>query len=181
MLVLLLDRSASMEGKVDGLVEATNQLLASLPPTTSVRIYAFSNYVECLSKNETASSITKLVPYQVDGETALYDTLVYAIEKFTSPDTTFVVVSDGKDTCSASTLQDVQRLRHKSKGNFIYIGQGADAATEGKSLGFDTQVTGDDDFKELLTSQEVMSSLGIVSSSGSPDVNAYPVRKKQCL
>jgi Ca-activated chloride channel homolog len=120
-ILLVIDRSGSMEGqKIDQVKQAAVLFLDKMPSQNRVGLTIFNDYVQELVapnlveevKNEIAGYINNL---EATGGTALYDTLIQTIDALIATEPTegedriraIVLLSDGMDTASNSTLNDV--------------------------------------------------------------------------
>jgi tight adherence protein B len=110
--VLLLDASGSMGGRpIVAAKDAAQEFLNAMPEGVEVAVVSFANEPELLSPfttdvEQTASAITDL---RLGKNTALYDGLVAGAELFDGAEgtrRTLVLLSDGGDTASATTLEE---------------------------------------------------------------------------
>ena len=182
-LVLLLDCSSSMYGQVDAVVESVNALLEetrkSALPEMPVTVFAFNQFYRKLCST-TLQDWKPLTAYEADGETALYDSIFMALNRYPKH-STFVVVTDGRDTASQSTLSEVsvriEQARTCDGCKFVFVGQGGedmlDDALEMGVAATDVYITRDS-LADMVQSQDVMDS---ISQSLSHDVNS-PIIKR---
>jgi Ca-activated chloride channel family protein len=120
-ILVVIDRSGSMEGaKIDQVKQAAVLFLDKMPSQNRVGLTIFNDYVQELVapdlveevKNEIAGYISNL---EATGGTALYDTLIQTIDTLIATEPAegedriraIVLLSDGMDTASNSTLNDV--------------------------------------------------------------------------
>jgi len=120
-ILLVIDRSGSMEGdKIEQVKQAAVLFLERMPTQNRVGLTIFNNYAQELVApglvEEVSNQIaTYIYSLQADGGTALYDTLILTIDSLiaTEPEEgedrirAIVLLSDGMDTASNSTLNDV--------------------------------------------------------------------------
>lgn len=153
-LLLVIDRSGSMQAIRDDMVGGLESLLAqqaALPGRLTVDIVAFDDFVE----HQAAFADPAAVRVQLEprGMTALLDALGDSLEGFRSalsaipahaqPATVqVVVVTDGHE--NASTRWTGERVNRLITGladelgwDFVYLGAGQDAIAVGRDLGFD--------------------------------------------
>jgi hypothetical protein len=101
--------------------------------------------------------------YDPDGETALYDMMGHILHKHEEPGTTYVIISDGKDTASKtetqeSTTRTVRYAQSHEQCKFFFIGYGHEAQETGESLGLSSRdmfLTTTGNLGALISSQEV--------------------------
>ncbi|MDO9590304.1 MAG: hypothetical protein Q7J04_04095, partial [Microcella sp.] len=153
-LLLIVDRSGSMQTIRDDMVGGLTSLLAAqaeLPGTLTVDIVAFDDEIE--HQAVFADPATVQVRLEPRGMTALLDALGESLEGFRSalqalpsharPDTVqVVVVTDGHENASTRySREQVKRiiadLTLEAKWDFVYLGANQDAITVGVDLGFD--------------------------------------------
>ena len=110
--VLLIDTSGSMNegGAIDAAKRAALRFLEVLPPAVPVGIVSFDDTPALVSplsvdRFALAASINAL---RADGETALYDSVVFARSLFSggTNDRQLVLLSDGGDTVSGASIDD---------------------------------------------------------------------------
>jgi Ca-activated chloride channel family protein len=143
--MLVIDVSGSMEGdKIEQVRSAASQFLDNMPTQNRVGLMVFNQEPQILhplaSWEATHDDIKRSVGgLQADGDTALYDTLLSAIDHMR--DTAeegedrikaIVLLSDGKDTVSEASLNDViNRLEEARTGRnpvlVIPVAYGSDA------------------------------------------------------
>lgn len=112
--VVVIDTSGSMAGDpIEAATAAAADFVAAMDADARIAVIGFGARVETAAgfdatRRETNAAITGLEP---GGETALYDALVAASEAFGSSDSRrfVVVLSDGTDTASTSSLEDAAR------------------------------------------------------------------------
>jgi tight adherence protein B len=111
--VLLIDTSGSMAGApIAAAKQAAVDFISALPPGSSVAVLGFGDEVQVVAglaapSDETTAGITGL---RAQGETALYDAVLAAAGALASDSSTrrfIVLLSDGGDTASEASLDDV--------------------------------------------------------------------------
>lgn len=111
-IVLLLDVSGSMKGEpLAAAQDSAKQFIAAMPDTVDMAVIAFGSNANLVAefssdKDYLTASIDDLF---TRGETALYDGLIAAADVLRSSEDarrTIVVVSDGGDTVSSSSLEE---------------------------------------------------------------------------
>jgi tight adherence protein B len=117
--VVVIDTSGSMAGApIEAARTAATDFVASLDPETRVAVIGFGADVETAAVFEATRSRTTaaISGLEAGGETALYDALVTAAGAFGSGDSRrfVVVLSDGTDTASTSSLQQAARALETS-------------------------------------------------------------------
>jgi Ca-activated chloride channel family protein len=144
--MLVIDVSGSMEGsKIEQVREAAGQFLDSMPTQNRVGLMVFNQDPQILhplaSWEATHDDVKRTIGgLQADGDTALYDTLLTAIDHLRSIEEeegqdrirAIVLLSDGKDTISEASLHDVlNRLEEARTGRnpilVIPVAYGSDA------------------------------------------------------
>lgn len=125
--VLLIDTSGSMkEGNaIAAAKSAATAFLSSLPPEVPVGVVAFADapsLVSPLTTDRTLLAAT-IAGLSADGETALYDAIQFAQTLFsgTTDDRQFVLLSDGGDTVSGSTLEEAVVVAGQIRTNAIEL------------------------------------------------------------
>ena len=105
---LTIDTSGSMAGPgLAGAKAAANALLDQLPAKAEVEVIGFGNqpYVASGFTTDRAASRTAIAGLTAFGETALNDAVVLAAGSFGTRRRTIVVLTDGRDTASASSTR----------------------------------------------------------------------------
>jgi len=143
--MLVIDVSGSMEGdKIEQVREAASKFLDSMPTQNRVGLMVFNQEPQILHPLASWEAIHDDIKLsvgglQADGDTALYDTLLTAIDQMrdTSEEgedriKAIVLLSDGKDTVSEASLNDViNRLEEARTGRnpvlVIPVAYGSDA------------------------------------------------------
>jgi len=126
-IALALDVSGSMENKIDQVEEALNHFIEILEPKDEIMVLTFSRRVHILQdftsdRELLANVLTQLQP---SGGTALYDAAYEAIRrvaKAPAESKAVVLVSDGVNTESATTFDDLLALARRSEVPVFSIG-----------------------------------------------------------
>lgn len=125
--VLIIDTSGSMkEGNAIGAAkDAAAAFLSSLPPEVPVGVVAFADAPSLVSPLTTDRALlfATIAGLSATGETAMYDAIQFAQTLFsgTTEDRQFVVLSDGGDTVSASTLEEAVSVATQIRTNVIEL------------------------------------------------------------
>ena len=164
--VFVLDRSGSMQGKYQTLMDATAQTLSKLGTNDRFKIVLFSNYVEELTSGwVTADEISidkvskALTRSQPDGGTDMYAGIEAAINGLDSDRTSSIVlITDGVANLGKTEKKDFLDLMSKHDVRLFtgIMGNGAnrpllDSMTK-VSGGFATSVSNSDDIMGVLLS-----------------------------
>lgn len=153
-LLLIIDRSGSMQAIRDDMVGGLESLLAqqaALPGRLTVDIVAFDDEVEHQATFADPAAVR--VQLEPRGMTALMDALGDSLEGFRSalsampahaqPATVqVVVVTDGQENASKRWTQDrvnqlISGLTDELGWDFVFLAAGQDAIAVGRDLGFD--------------------------------------------
>jgi Ca-activated chloride channel family protein len=131
-LILLIDTSASMSDKMDVVHDAAEGFLKTLRPNDRGAVVAFSDNVDVLQALTTdrAALDTAIETTRAHGSTALNNALYVAMKQFgrSAQDSgevrrqAIAVLSDGEDTSSLMSFDDVMALAKKSGMNVYTIG-----------------------------------------------------------
>ncbi|MDP9022333.1 MAG: type II secretion system F family protein [Actinomycetota bacterium] len=112
-IVLLVDTSGSMQGEpIEAARRAAEAFLDRLPAEVDVAVVSFGSGASVLAPFSTDRTATKvaIAGLAAAGRTALYDGVTTALAQFSPEDATarrsIVLLSDGGDTASATTLDD---------------------------------------------------------------------------
>ncbi len=126
-LVLALDVSASMSDAMADVKDAARAFLRALRPQDRVTLVAFNNAMFTLSRGvagtEAVPALDKLTAW---GATALYDVIVRGLEVLSRKPGkhALVIFSDGDDSSSQATLEQVRRLVGDSDAMLMAVGLG---------------------------------------------------------
>jgi Ca-activated chloride channel homolog len=133
---ILLDTSGSMAGeKLDNALAAIDRFLGSLlDPTDEIFIYRFSNFPELLqdwtTDRQRLSRVLKRI--NAGGATSMYDTLAEAVplaQTGQNRKKAIVLISDGNDTNSDTSLAAVKQLIRQTEVMVYAVGIDGQAAT----------------------------------------------------
>lgn len=138
-ILLVIDVSGSMEGeKMEQAKEAANRFLDKIPAQNRVGLTIFSDFVEervAMKPFETVENDirTEINNLYADGGTALFDAVMDAATNVGDDEgeriRAIVVLSDGQDTASINTLQEVMNIdRGERNPTLIFpVAYGSDA------------------------------------------------------
>lgn len=108
--ILAIDASESMEPAIEAAKAAANEFVASMPAGVFIGVETFANDVTVLTPPtlDRALISEQIGSIATGGDTALYDVVVAASQHFTptAGNKVLVLLSDGKDEGSNSTLDD---------------------------------------------------------------------------
>ena len=125
--VLALDVSASMSTALADVKAAAEGLLRALRPQDRVTVVAFNNALFTLSRGVTGTealpALNKLTAW---GATALYDVIVRSLQLLSRQPGkhALVIFSDGDDSASQATLDQVRKLVADSDAMVMAVGLG---------------------------------------------------------
>jgi Ca-activated chloride channel homolog len=133
-LVVAIDISSSLSTAMPKVKAAVTELLTAIPANIRVTLLGFNDTPFTLATNETdpavrAKAVARLAPW---GATALYDVIIRAVDMLgrKSGRKAVLIFSDGEDTASRSTLDDVERRLQESDAVVYSIGQGRGVSME---------------------------------------------------
>ncbi len=120
-ILMLIDTSGSMEGdKIDQARQAATQFMEKMSAKNRIGLMTFSDAPQMQDELGLAEDVKTqidqhIAAMNVNGSTALYDALIASIDKLQSLETpqgedrirAIVLLSDGDDTASTATLNDV--------------------------------------------------------------------------
>lgn len=148
--VILLDKSASMDYLVDGVLEGFNNLVDQLPDSSFVTLFGFESIygLDNIFDHVPAREVPDLTisDYTLGDGTPLYDAISGTINQIeieaitrTSEKILFVIISDGLENSSItySLAETRQAIKEKTTygWDIRFYGLGADAASEAANLG----------------------------------------------
>jgi VWFA-related protein len=142
-LALALDISASMRDKVDEVSNALRHFINLLEPDDEIMVLSFSASIhieqEFTSDRDRLERVfSRLHP---DQGTALYDAAVEAIRRVAAgpaESKAVVLVTDGVDTASSATFEELRELARRSEVPVFSIGIGGDGTTLRRIVGGNT-------------------------------------------
>lgn len=153
-LLLVIDRSGSMESIRDDMVGGLNTMLAEQmaePGLLTVDVITFDDKVELQCSLANPKNV--VITLEPRGSTALFDAVGQAVNGFAQvlaalpeharPETVqVIVVTDGQENASheyrADAVRDlVTRQKEEFNWDFVFLGANQDAVLSGESLGFD--------------------------------------------
>lgn len=126
---ILVDTSTRMWRKLPICRAAIKSFMDDLDPSDKIFLLSFSDHVLVLAKPTTdhARIIKSLHRLHALGRTALYDSVIQALQTFSSSCTktkAIVLLTDGMDNASSSTLKDTVDLARKTSVPIYSIGIG---------------------------------------------------------
>jgi len=128
---LVIDNSGSMRQKKSDVIEAALAFVESSNPQDEIFIVNFNERVSMglpeglLFTNDVDQLRNALARIHTDGKTALYDAIGVALKHLDSGTyqrKALVVLSDGGDNASASTLSDVLKMSEQSSATIYAVG-----------------------------------------------------------
>ncbi len=148
--VILLDKSASMDYLVDDVLGGFNNLVDRLPSSSFVTLFGFESIygLDTIFDHVPAQSVRELTigDYTLGDGTPLYDAISGAINQIDNDAITranekilFVIISDGLENSSVryslgETRQEIDK-KISNGWDIRFYGLGADAASEAANLG----------------------------------------------
>ncbi len=152
-LVLILDRSGSMEGLESDTIGGFNSMVEKnreLEVPVYVTTVLFDDVIKTLHWREPIGQVKKMTrkDYTVGGCTALLDAVGTTLSKIKNTDgvngVTAVIITDGYENASREYNKDKIKTmveEQKSKGwDFIFLGADIDAVAEAESMGIDADM-----------------------------------------
>jgi tight adherence protein B len=108
--IIAIDTSGSMRPAIDAAKAAADEFVASMPADVRIGVETFADEVTVLTPPTTDRALisAQIDSITADGDTALYDVVVAARQRFapTAEHKVLVLLSDGKDEGSTSSLDD---------------------------------------------------------------------------
>jgi Ca-activated chloride channel homolog len=127
-IVVAIDISSSLADAMPRLKAAVKELLTAIPPNVPVTLLGFNDSPFTLARQETdpaarAKAVDRLGPW---GMTALYDVIVKALDVLGRQNgrKALVVFTDGEDTASKTSIEEVERRLQESDAVLYAVGQG---------------------------------------------------------
>ena len=140
---VVLDQSGSMFSMNDAVYAGAREIIEDLPEDAVVTFTTFNHIVTLGERRSRDEGITSLRMQNTSGTTALRDAIVRAVEyEETEPhqSTTIIIVTDGVDNASTSTIAQVQsavqRCTHRG-WKILFIGANQNAITTASHFGID--------------------------------------------
>ncbi|MGH8978691.1 MAG: vWA domain-containing protein, partial [Acidimicrobiia bacterium] len=121
---LVIDTSGSMRGQpLEAAKGAALSLVDQLPPAAQVGIVGFGGTPYDVSAATTDRAATKaaIASLQPSGETALYDAVAAVTKRLTLERRAVVLLSDGRDTASTSTLEQAVGALAAARASFYAV------------------------------------------------------------
>jgi tight adherence protein B len=108
--IIAIDTSGSMRPAIEAAKAAADEFVASMPADVRIGVETFADEVTVLTPPTTDRALlgAQIASITADGDTALYDVVVAARQRFTpaAEHKVLVLLSDGKDEGSTSTLEE---------------------------------------------------------------------------
>lgn len=127
-LVVAVDMSSSISESIPKVKTAVTELLNAIPPSVRVTLLGFNDSVFTLARHEVdpaarAKAVQRLAPW---GATSLYDVVIKGVDLLgrQTGRKALLVFSDGEDTASRATLEEVERRLQETEAVVYAIGQG---------------------------------------------------------
>ena len=124
-IALVIDTSGSMKGAaIDAARAAAIEFVGLLPPEVKVAVVGFGKvpYLVSAPTTDRAAVINGLRFLAADGDTALYDAMIFTILALTpNADRAMVVLSDGGDTASITSLEEAVGVVSAVRMNVIEL------------------------------------------------------------
>lgn len=140
---VILDQSGSMSSMNDDVYAGAREVIEDLPDEAVVTFTTFNHIVTLGERRSKADVLASLVTRSTSGTTALRDAIVRAVEyeeRDPHDSTSVVVVTDGIDNASASTIAQVRSAvqRCTDRGwRVLFLGANQDAVTTASQYGID--------------------------------------------
>ena len=139
---VLIDQSSSMASMNDAAFAGARELVESLPEDANVTISTFASSVSIGIQMARNDALRTLQTRTAQGQTALYDAIVQAVEaEMTRPASTvtIVVITDGCDNVSTNTTTSaraaVERFQARNGCRLLFLGSNQDAVLSAAALG----------------------------------------------
>ncbi|MFZ1700975.1 MAG: VWA domain-containing protein [Pyrinomonadaceae bacterium] len=151
---IVFDTSGSMEDKIEGVRDAVEHFVKSVAPGDEIFLVQFSDDADIVQdftddKQRILRTVQNLRPR---GGTALYDAVLLGLQKITGGKhrkRALLLLTDGNDTASSTTFQEITTLARKSE--VIVYGLGIGHGEKGSSHAgiFDSRVKDTVDMRTL--------------------------------
>ena len=151
--VFLLDTTASMEGaRIVDAIEAIKVYILDMQtadPTHNVSLFTFDVFIDAKYKNLSVMDRRAMeIDPTVDNNTALYDAIRYVLLGCNLTPCAFIVLTDGEDNSSVTTLNEVNFVIERAKtagSRFTFVGCDFAAKRQGEVLRMETVMQASDD------------------------------------
>ncbi len=140
---VVLDQSGSMSSMNDDVYAGAREVIEDLPEEAVVTFTTFNHVVTLGERRSKEDVLASLATRSTSGTTALRDAIVRAVEyeeRDPHDSTTVVVVTDGIDNASTSTVAQVRSAvqRCTTRGwRVLFLGANQDAVTTASQYGID--------------------------------------------
>lgn len=151
---IVFDTSGSMEDKIEGVRDAVEHFVKSVAPGDEIFLVRFSDDAELVQdftddKKRILRAVENLEP---QGSTALYDAILLGLQKIRDGKhrkRALLLLTDGNDTASSTSFQEITTLARKSE--VIVYGLGVGHGEKGSSHSgiFDSQIKDTVDMRTL--------------------------------
>lgn len=139
---VIIDQSSSMASMNDAAFAGARELVESLPEDANVTISTFASSVSIGTQMARNDALSTMQTRTAQGQTALYDAIVRAVEaEMTRPASTvtIVVITDGCDNVSTNTPTSaraaVERFQARDGCRLLFLGSNQDAVLSAAALG----------------------------------------------
>lgn len=151
---IVFDVSGSMEDKIEGVRDAVEHFVKSVAPGDEIFLIRFSDDAELVQdftddKRRILRAVENLQP---KGSTALYDAVLLGLQKIGGGKhrkRALLLLTDGNDTASSTTFQDITALARKSEVIVYGLGVGHGEKGSVHSGIFDSQIKDTVDMRTL--------------------------------
>lgn len=151
---IIFDTSGSMEDKIEGVQDAVEHFVKSVAPGDEIFLVRFSDDADLIQdftddKKRILRAVQNLEP---KGSTALYDAVLLGLQKIADGKNrkrALLLLTDGNDTASSTTFQDITALARKSEVIIYGLGIGHGEKGSVHSGIFDSQVKDTVDMRTL--------------------------------
>ncbi|MDQ3750921.1 MAG: VWA domain-containing protein [Acidobacteriota bacterium] len=151
---IVFDTSGSMEDKIEGVRDAVEHFVKSVAPGDEIFLIQFSDDAELIldftdDKRRILGAVENLEP---QGSTALYDAVLLGLQKIRDGKhrkRALLLLTDGNDTASSTTFQEITALARKSEVIIYGLGIGHGEKGSSHSGVFDNQIKDTVDMRTL--------------------------------
>ena len=144
-IIVILDRSGSMEGIKEQIVSSVNGFISDQQKTIDDSKMTLITFSDCHNIVFEQVPIAQVQPitysnYVPDGMTALYDAVYFALTRYgDNPSTLVIIVTDGEENKSATPriqLNTLIEAKKEAGWKFIYLCNNMDTSKGGVYMGF---------------------------------------------
>lgn len=117
---IVFDTSGSMEDKIEGVQDAVEHFVKSVAPVDEIFLIRFSDDADIVQDftNDRRSILRTVQNLQPRGGTALYDAILLGLQKIGEGKhrkRALLLLTDGNDTASSTTFQEITALARKAE------------------------------------------------------------------